>query len=398
MKNIILDPATSILDYAKLIIEDLNFDYVHKYKEKNKNSLAIGYMPVYVPRPLLEAINCLPVAIFGGGTNIDIIKGDSYFQSYICQIPRSTIELALLEKFKIFDGILFPSICDVIRNLSGMFKILFPNKFTTYIDLPQNFNIKIGGKFYIQEMKRIANELKKIGAQSLNNEILHQKINEENKRNKASKILQSIRIKKPWLIKASENYLIMRAGSMMTASQHEKLLKNFTEKINLRKANQIDNMRVVLVGSFCEQPPISLIKTLEISGCDIVNDDFQLGLNYIEGDIKCNNNEEPLISLAKAYLEKSCESASKYIDNKIKGEALVNQVKNCFADGVIFAATSFCDPALLDQPMLETALKKHKIPFTSLKFSENSGQFNVIREQAGAFSDSVKLWGTEKYE
>ena len=35
-----------------------------------------------------------------------------------------------------------------------------------------------------------------------------------------------------------------------------------------------------------------------------------------------------------------------------------------------------------------------KIPHTSLKFSENTGQFQVIREQAGAFSDAVKLWGS----
>jgi len=62
------------------------------------------------------------------------------------------------------------------------------------------------------------------------------------------------------------------------------------------------------------------------------------------------------------------------------------------ADGVIFAAASFCDPALLDQPMLEAALESAGIPFTSFKFAENTGQFQVIREQAGAFSDAVRLW------
>ena len=59
---------------------------------------------------------------------------------------------------------------------------------------------------------------------------------------------------------------------------------------------------------------------------------------------------------------------------------------------VIFAAASFCDPALLDQPMLEQAMTDNQIPFTSFKFAENTGQFQVIREQAGAFSDAVRLW------
>ena len=56
-------------------------------------------------------------------------------------------------------------------------------------------------------------------------------------------------------------------------------------------------------------------------------------------------------------------------------------------------AASFCDPALLDQPLLQPALEKEGIPFTAFKYAENTGQFQVIREQAGTFADSIKLWG-----
>ena len=86
------------------------------WKEKNPGGLAVGHMPVYVPRPLLEAIHCLPVAIFGGG-EIDIIRGDSYFQSYICHIPRSTVELALAGDLAVLDGIPRPPLLRHLRNL-----------------------------------------------------------------------------------------------------------------------------------------------------------------------------------------------------------------------------------------------------------------------------------------
>jgi benzoyl-CoA reductase subunit C len=43
--------------------------------------------------------------------------------------------------------------------------------------------------------------------------------------------------------------------------------------------------------------------------------------------------------------------------------------------------------------MLEDALDQASVPHTSVKFSENTGQFQPVREQAGAFSDSLKLWG-----
>jgi benzoyl-CoA reductase subunit C len=38
------------------------------------------------------------------------------------------------------------------------------------------------------------------------------------------------------------------------------------------------------------------------------------------------------------------------------------------------------------------AMDREGIPWTAFKYAENSGQFQVIREQAGTFADSIKLW------
>jgi benzoyl-CoA reductase subunit C len=77
---------------------------------------------------------------------------------------------------------------------------------------------------------------------------------------------------------------------------------------------------------------------------------------------------------------------------KDKGKHLIESVRRNRAEGVIFASPSFCDPALLDRPMLQNALTAQGIPFTAFKFAENSGQLQPIREQAGTFADSIKLW------
>ena len=42
--------------------------------------------------------------------------------------------------------------------------------------------------------------------------------------------------------------------------------------------------------------------------------------------------------------------------------------------------------------MLVTALDRKGIPHTEFKYAEDTGQFAVIREQAGTFSDSIRLW------
>ena len=65
-----------------------------------------------------------------------------------------------------------------------------------------------------------------------------------------------------------------------------------------------------------------------------------------------------------------------------KGKYLIDAVRNRRAEGVIFAAPSFCDPALLDRPMLSGTLSRENIPHISFKYAENSGQMQPIREQA----------------
>ncbi len=45
-----------------------------------------------------------------------------------------------------------------------------------------------------------------------------------------------------------------------------------------------DNARIVLTGAFCEQPPLGLIKSIEMAGCYIVDDDFMLVTRMLFGD------------------------------------------------------------------------------------------------------------------
>jgi benzoyl-CoA reductase subunit C len=97
-------------------------------------------------------------------------------------------------------------------------------------------------------------------------------------------------------------------------------------------------------------------------------------------------------NLVRAFLEDGVASPVRYIGENQKGAELIERVRASAAEGVIFCSASFCDPALLDQPMTAAALDRAGIPYTAFKFAENNGQFQVIREQSGTFADSIKLW------
>ncbi|MFO1325701.1 MAG: benzoyl-CoA reductase subunit C [Burkholderiales bacterium] len=384
-------PVISLVERCQSLFDDLDFNAVKQWKAAAPGRKAIGYMPVYVPRELVHAAGMLPVGILGGGDQLEVIQGDAYYQSYICRIPRSTIELGLTGRLDCLDGMLFPSICDVIRNLSGMWQILFPSKFVRYFDVPQNYEDAVGGTFYVSELEALRAELGKLRGSPITDAEVDASIRVYNENRAAIRDLYAYRAQKPWQAPTSEVYLVLRAGMVLPPEEHTQLVREYIAGADALPRPKRDNARVVLTGGFCEQPPLALIKSIEMSGCYIVDDDFMLVTRWLLDDVPAHG--QPLLELSKAFLHRSASTAAKYdAKREDKGVFLLNQVKTRGAEGVVFAAPSFCDPALLERPMLQDVLAKHTVPYTAFKYAENTGQMAPIREQAGTFADSIKLW------
>ena len=380
-----------IMERCQALFEDLRFGAVKEWKAAAPGRKAIGYMPVYVPREIVHAAGMLPVGILGGGDQLEVIQGDAYYQSYICRIPRSTIEMGLTGRLDCLDGMLFPSICDVIRNLSGMWQIMFKDKYVKYFDVPQNFEDGIGGEFYIHEMQLLREDLGKLAGKPVTDDALRASIAVYNENRRAMGELYAYRAAKPWQAPTSEVYLVSRAGMVLPPEAHTALVREYIAATDLVERPKRDNARIVLTGSFCEQPPLGLIKSIEMAGCYIVDDDFMLVLRWLLDQVPMEG--DPLENLSKAFLHRSATTASKYeVHKEEKGQFLLQSAKKAGAEGVIFAAPSFCDPALLERPMLQAVLARHKVPYTAFKYAENTGQMAPIREQAGTFADSIKLW------
>ncbi|MBS1546087.1 MAG: benzoyl-CoA reductase subunit C [Bacteroidetes bacterium] len=373
---------------------DLQFTRARKWKEDHADGVVVGYMPVYFPREVIHAAGGLPVGIFGGGDRKQIIKGDAYYQSYICHIPRSIIDLVLDNHTDHFDGYIFPSICDVLRNLSGIFKLNKLGKFVKYMDFPQNFLPEVGGVFYQQEMQHVMHYIKEINGREVTPEALNRSIALYNTNRRLIARIYDVRQHYPWRMTLEELYYVVRAGTVMPVEEHNAILEQVCDHMERETGKAQDKIKVVLSGAFCEQPAVGLIRAIEEAGCYVVDDDLMLGSRMILGDIDATT-AEPLKAIAHAYIHQSQLSSSIYDVDNPKENRLAKIVQDRGADGVIFASASFCDPSLLDAPIFQKAFDRMGIRYIAFQFSENINQFKVIKEQVGAFSDSIKLWEDE---
>jgi benzoyl-CoA reductase subunit C len=384
-------PVGEIVAACEEIFEDLSFAKAREWKAAAAGRKVIGYMPVYVPREIVHAAGMLPLGILGGGADMEVIHGDAFYQSYICRIPRSTIEMAINGKLDFVDGMMFPSICDVIRNLSGIWKLLFKDKYVRYFDAPQNFREEVGGVFYANEMRELRDGLANLAGRAVSDDDIRRSITVYNENRRWVNRVYDFRADFPWKAPSAEVYLLMRAGMVLPPEEHTLLMREYLAAAEAANRPMRDNCRVVLTGAFCEQPPLNLIKSLEMSGCYIVDDDLMLVSRWLLTDVPTEG--DPIENLSRAFLLHSAETAAKYeADAAKKGSYLIDSVRKRKADGVIFAAPSFCDPALLDKPMIISRIEPLGIPYIHIQYAENSSQMQPIREQSGTFADSIKLW------
>ncbi|HEX5134525.1 MAG TPA: benzoyl-CoA reductase subunit C [Thermoanaerobaculia bacterium] len=382
----------TLVDWARAAAEDFEFTAAREWLSERPGRKAAGYLPVYAPREVIRASGLLPVGVHGAGEQVEIIRGDAFYQSYICHLPRSVIELAQSGRLSFLSAMLFPSTCDVIRNLSGVWQLLYPDLYVRYLDLPQVFDPRVALEFWAGEIRTLAADLGAISGEPATDRTWREAIELQNRARSLVRKLYAARRDSPERIPTEELYLLLKAGEVVAVETFIEKAEQYLAAAEDSDVPLRDRARVIVVGAFCEQPPLGLVKTIERAGCSIVDDDFLIGNRLFGDDVSFDG--DPVVALAGAFLRNARATSTIYEpDPDAKRELMRRRVEAARADGIVFASASFCDPALLDRPMLRAGAEASGIPCIAFQFAENTGQFQQFREQAGTFADSIKLWG-----
>ena len=367
-------------------VEDRTFPTVREWRART-GRMVTGCFPVYAPVELAYAAGMLPVGLFGAGNQIEMAHADSRFQSFICSIVKSTLELAFIDRLEPFDALMFESICDPARNLASVMARNFPQRPMTYVHLPQNMTSPAAVDYLAAEYQRVADELGAVSGHPVGAEDLRRALGAYNALRAQLRALYRLRAASPEKLSTAELYTLVRLATLGDPIDVEPLIAESIVTALGREARAKDRIRVVVVGSFCEQPPLELIAGIEESGCYVVDDDFLLGWRLMKGSV--DETGDPFRALARAYLDGSLHTSTKHDLRRPRAAALIDSVRATDAAAVIFLGAKFCEPGLFDYALYRKALDENAVPHLFLEFEEKMWNYDKIRTEVETFVESM---------
>jgi benzoyl-CoA reductase subunit C len=358
-----------------------------RWKTIHPGARTVAVYPVWAPAEVIHAAGMLPLALLGGGTSVELTHADARFQSFVCSIAKSSLELGFQGLVRGVDGFVFSNICDVARNLSSIYKRNFPDAFVEYLHLPQNSTSPAVVGYLSGELRRLAERFAEAWGLGVTNTALGKSIETYNALRSRLRALYAFRIAEPEKLSTVELYLALRAATLAPPEETLSRLDALLAALPGRTARRQDRMRVVVEGAFCEQPPLGLLEVLEEAGCYVVEDDLLLGWRWFTADVATDG--DPFEQLASAYVNQAVPSSTRHEGREHRSAGLIEKVRRSRADAVVFTPAKFCEPALFDYVLMKQGLERAGIPHLFVEFEEKMWTFERTRNEIETFVESM---------
>ena len=358
-----------------------------RWKERHPDGRAVASYPVWAPVEVIHAAGMLPLGFLGGGASVELTHADARFQSFVCSIAKSSLELGFQGLVKGVDGFVFSNICDVARNLSSIYQRNFGDVVVEYLHLPQNSTSPAVAAYMAAELGRLAARFESAWGLRVTPTALAKSIELCNSLRSAVRQLYALRIAEPQKLSTVELYTVLRALTMAPPEDGIAWMQAMLDDIPRRTARPRDRLRVVIEGAFCEQPPLGLLEVLEEAGCYVVEDDLMLGWRWFTSDVATDG--DPFLRLGAAYVDQAQPSSTRHEGREHRSTGLIEKVRRSRADAVIFMPAKFCEPALFDYVLMKQGLDQAGVPHLLVEFEEKMWTFERTRNEIETFVESM---------
>ena len=370
-------------------IYDNRKDAVQEFK--NNGQKIMGYYCSYPPLELITAMGYAPYRILGC-SHEPITKCDKEIPTIICPFLRSSLDLALKEKFDFLDGFVAAHTCDCEEKLFRIWKDNIALPYYHYIDLPH-----ITGKNAVDQFKKkvlnFQQTLEVHAGRKIDPEKLVEEIRLHNRQRALVRELYDLRKQNPPLITGAETLKTMVALMSLPIEKGNQILKELIIQAGVRRQRPIaKTSRILLWGTpLTETDFIDAIESLD---AHVVMDDMCMGTRHYWTDVEIT--EDPLDGIAKRYLEDiRCPRTIR--DNSISCEEDTNDrgylkdfAMSWNIDGVILQSVKYCDTHGYEIPELKSLFESMGLPSIYIEHQYTISSEAQIKNRVEAFLETIQ--------
>lgn len=352
---------------------------IKKYKEEGKK--IVGCFPVYTPDELVHAAGMVPFGVWGGYTELDLVK--QYFPAFACSIMQSCFELGLKGVYNHLDAVIIPNMCDTLICLAQNWVYGVPH--IKYIPLvhPQNRKIEAGVKYLMSEYENVKRKLEEVCGHEITEEAMQKSIDVYNEHRKVMREFVEVACKYPQIITPNKRHAVMKSGFFMLKEEHTAMVKQLVELLKAEPIKEWTGKTVLVSGIvFDMKQPLDV---LEENNVAVVADDLAQETRQIRFDVE-HEGKPAIERLARWWSDfEGCSLA--YDKDKKRGDMIVEDVKKKGIDGVIFAQMKFCDPEEYDYPFIKKAVDDAEIPNLYIEVDQQTINNEQVTTRIQAFAE-----------
>lgn len=362
-------------------IENDPWQEVVKYKGSN-NGRVIGHLLPDVPEEILHAAGAFPVAMEGASSQV--MLSQAHIPGYTCSHVMGTLDMGLSGQLDFIDGLVIPYVCDSTRNLSHLWKRLFPQTPSELLRIPKRLEFEGARDYLITEYRRLYEWACGLTGAQPDPERLRESITlyERSRSMLGDAFAKHKSSPAVWTISRLRSLFMSAQRSDRSAHIH------WMESLpwDAPDTEQAELAPVYLKGKVWDPPQVAgIMDELEMR---LVGDETAAGFRSVTA--RASSDGDPFEALANRSL-----ATIPYTGYHVEPSGLVrdfiDRVKQSEAAGVIILNPKFCEAAAFDTPDLVNALKEESIPNLVLETSARSFSVGQLRLRLEAFREILGM-------
>ncbi|MBT3220846.1 MAG: 2-hydroxyacyl-CoA dehydratase, partial [Proteobacteria bacterium] len=313
-----------------------------------------------------------------GPPKVDPVDGNIHFQAYTCGIVRHATSFILQGGLDEVEVLLVPHTCDALQGMGSAAKDFLELKQSVQTIYHPRQTRDCDLDFYVDEIRRLGEELGKISGLQPSDADLHRAVEVEEK---ADALLAELaRGRSKISLSDREFYTLLRSREYLFTEEWIELAEKAP-----RGPAPTKGVPLMISGIVVE--PMSLFDDINGMGAHIVADDLAGCSRRAYGAYP--DEKDPYRRMAKRLLYGPFDpSRGSPIPERCAG--LANQMLAVGARGMLLYDVKFCEPELFDVPQLRLHLEQRNLKLLHIEFDLADGLSQQTLTRIEAFVETLQ--------